>query len=272
MNFVLSEWARLCASLPSESCCTVAEILDKEAADRWICIKHDVETDVTRAVDIAEIEAEYGIRATYFVQSYLLKKNAALLRKISELGHEVTYHYDVLDSNLGDMQLAIEEFSRTLEDFALEGFEVRTVCPHGNPLMKRSGWSSNKDFFRSTDVQKLFPNIFDIVVQGRARVNRRFSYISDAGYSFKKITDILDNDIRESEDIALVSYGELIKVIKNEQAIVISTHPHRWRRHKILAWFLKQRFFGVRRVASFLAKSIVLKGLLSKFYFLAKKM
>jgi hypothetical protein len=51
MNFVLSEWARLCASLPSESCCTVAEILDKEAADRWICIKHDVETDVTRAVD-----------------------------------------------------------------------------------------------------------------------------------------------------------------------------------------------------------------------------
>ena len=34
---------------------------------------------------------------------YLLDDNILLLKEIASLGHEVTYHYDVLDSNNGEM-------------------------------------------------------------------------------------------------------------------------------------------------------------------------
>ena len=74
------------------------------------------------------------------------------------MGHEITYHYDVLDSNRGNFKLAIEAFSNDIKRFKKYGFDVQTVCPHGNPVMIRDGWESNKDFFREQKVQKLPKN------------------------------------------------------------------------------------------------------------------
>ena len=67
-------------------------------------------------------------------------------------------------------------------------FIVSTVCPHGNPIINRDGWSSNKDFFRDTDISKMFPDILDIVVHLPSRLGNNYVYISDAGYSWKIIS------------------------------------------------------------------------------------
>ena len=266
------EWERFCSLIDASRCVTVAELPELKGAVPWISIKHDVETNVRRAFQIAVIEAKYSIKATYFVQSYLLSDNEELLHEIKKLGHEVTYHYDVLDSNGGNLQKATEEFKRTVKDFESAGFPVKSVCPHGNPLMKRDGWCSNKDFFRNSKVSSEFSNIFDLVVQGKDCIDSYFEYISDAGFGFKIISDITDNDQKPSKDIVISSIDELVNLVDSTDCLIISTHPHRWVSSAIVASLVKARFIIIRKIALMAAKNKMLKHFMSKFYFLAKKL
>lgn len=270
MKLLHREWERFCSSIDAARCVTVSELPELPEINSWIAIKHDVETNVERALQIAAIEARYSIRATYFVQSDLLAGNQSLLHSIAKLGHEVTYHYDVLDANSGDLEAATLEFEETVKDFEDAGFPVKSVCPHGNPLMNRHGWNSNKDFFRDPKVATRFSGIFDLVVQGKEKICADFQYISDAGFGFKVITDIVSNDKKPSKDISIPSIDELTNIVGNTNTI-ISTHPHRWVSSSIVASLGKARFTIIRRVALLASKSKVLKNFMSKFYFLAKK-
>jgi hypothetical protein len=270
--FVYREWEYFCSEVSSKHTCIRIDAIPNQLLDSsWICIKHDVETDVKKALELAKIENRYGIQATYFIQSYLLEDNAVLLKKIADLGHEVTYHYDVLDSNGGDMDLAIEEFSDTVKKFEDHGFQVNTVCPHGNPLIIRDGWSSNKDFFRNDKVASMFPQIFDVVVQTSQVIKSKFLYISDAGYSWKLIGNIDSNDVSNDGDVEIASLKEALGLIDTCKNIIISSHPHRWQKSNSFALFHLIKFKLIRLIAKKLSKISILKKLMSKFYYLAKK-
>ena len=271
--FVYGEWDKFCLEISSKyNCIRVDEIPSQPLNGAWISIKHDVETNVKKALKIAKIEKKHNIRATYFVQSYLLHDNIDLLQIISGLGHEVSYHYDVLDSNHGNMDAAIREFSNTVSEFKKVGFGITTVCPHGNPLMQRSGWSSNKDFFRNKDVAHLlYPDIFDVVVQASEVVKSEFTYISDAGYEWKLIANVDNNDLENNGDLIIGSIDNMIELVALQKKVIISTHPHRWSENYFVALFHLTFFKMVRFTAKYLARFGILKKIMSKFYFLAKK-
>ena len=59
------------------------QILNQLNGQPWIAIKHDVETNVEKALEIAKIEAKYDIKATYYVQAYLVEDNYLLLQEMS---------------------------------------------------------------------------------------------------------------------------------------------------------------------------------------------
>lgn len=268
--FIYSEWEKFCKNISSKyDCIRADQILNQSKKSKWLVIKHDVETDVQRALDIAEIENKYGIKATYYVQSYLLEDNITLLTRIGNLGHEVTYHYDVLDSNNGDYSAARKEFEETISNFSHHNFEVKTVCPHGNPIIQRDGWSSNKDFFRNEDIKKAFPEILDIVVQLPELIQDNFVYISDAGYGWKKIGNINNNDIENKGDKPL-SLETVIELVASHN-LIISAHPHRWRRSRLVALYRLYLFKLLRRTARLLSSNPFLKRIMSKYYHLAKK-
>ena len=268
--FVFSEWEKICKVIADNHICITAnQILEQSDQFDWIVIKHDVETDVSKALSLAKIENKYGIRATYYVQSYLLKDNFQKLKKIQELGHEVTYHYDVLDSNNGDFELALKEFEETINNFKKYGFIVKTVCPHGNPIMNRNGWDSNKDFFRSKYINDKFSNILDIVVHLPLKIKTKYTYISDAGYTWKIIVNIADNDKFNKGDQEIEDIYSLLSSKNN--SLVISTHPHRWRSNHFLVLINKIKFKFLRQIARTLNKIPFFKKLISRFYYLAKK-
>ncbi len=268
--FIYSYWDELCQEL-SENFYTIKaeEILNNLETEKWLVVKHDVETDVLKALTLARIENKYGIKATYYIQADLLKNNVEYLKEIASLGHEIAYHYDVLDACNGDYKKAISEFKYYIDEFSKFGFEIKTVCPHGNPIKNRDGWSSNKDFFRNEKVNKLFPNILDIVVHLPNKLKGTYTYISDAGYTFKKISNIYDNDKTYMDDIEL---GEnIIQTIKDSNHIILSTHPHRWESNKIKFIFKIIFFKTIRSIAKKLAKVAFFKKIMSRFYYLAKK-
>jgi tetratricopeptide (TPR) repeat protein len=269
--FLYSIWDEVCKNISKSSkTITLNQVLSQKN-NKWIAIKHDVETNVQKALDLAKIEAKYNIQATYYVQADLLDDNYKLLQEIASLGHEVTYHYDVLDANNGNFDKAIEEFKHNIEKFQKYGFEVLTVCPHGNPVMIRNGWNSNKDFFRDMKVVELFSNILDIVIELPKKLDYKYMYISDTGYGWKQIVNIKDNDIQNNGDVSIKDYKKLLEIINTQESVILSTHPHRWEK-SIFKYMFNVYLFKILR---FLARTIssvpILKKIISKYYYLAKK-
>jgi len=209
MIFTYKNWEKISREL-SEKFYTIRadEILENIDAENWLVVKHDVETNVAKALELAKIEHRYNIKATYYIQADLLEENKEKLQEIAALGHEIAYHYDVLDANDGNYEAAIKEFQKHLDTFRSLGFTIKTVCPHGNPIKIRDGWSSNKDFFKNDRVNATFPDILDIVVHLPKIVKKEYAYISDAGYSFKKIANIYDNDRKDFGDTKKGRYSE----------------------------------------------------------------
>lgn len=273
MIFVFRAWETFCSDLKEKG---ILSVPAKEVAARqehFLVLKHDIENTVSRAYRLAEIEHRYGHRGTYYAHAYLLDdpKNVELLRKMQKMGHEISYHYDVMDSNHGDIDGAIQEFEGNRQRFEAFGFPVVTVCQHGNPVVERVGYTSNRDFFRSQRVQNLYPGIADIMVDYPQKYGTEYAYFSDAGRKFQLIYDPLHNDIINSDD-KNVPYGDLNALLEALPAkAIISTHPHRWT-DSAASYLVKEKAFQVIKGTAKLAMKVPgVKKIMSRYYYLAKK-
>ncbi len=239
----------------------------------FIIIKHDVESKPEKALKISKIEHSFGIKTTYYVHSFFLHnpKNVAILKEIISLGHEVGYHYDVLDSNDGDKNNAIQEFKETLSRFSDNGFAIKTICPHGNPLKKRVDYSSNKDFFLDTEIRKLFNNIVDVYITFPDILEKDYLYITDAGYAYSYRDAKSTKTDATEELLPLGSKDDIIKMIQDGQSMIISTHSHRYFRFGYIAWVRISLYKIAKLVANALYKTRWGKYIINKFYFIAKK-
>lgn len=71
-----------------------------EYNDKTIILRHDIEFSIPIALQMAEIEADLGIRSTYLLQLHgdfynaLEKNNLISIKRIIELGHQVGLHFD----------------------------------------------------------------------------------------------------------------------------------------------------------------------------------
>ncbi len=274
--FVYKKWEAFCKMLSENKIhsITACDAL-KNKEKKFLILKHDVETNPQKALVMAKIENKYGHHGVYYVQAYLLdnKENIEILKKIKELGHEVSYHHDVMDSNLGDLKKALEEFEKNKDIFEKNGFSINTVCQHGNPVAKREGYTSNRDFFRCEIVKEKFSEIAEIMVDYREKTDVDFKYISDAGYGWKIIYDPETNDIIDSsdKDTKLENLDRVLDFVINEDAVILSTHPHRWNSNPFKAVTKTVMFKAIRITARILRKIPLVNKIMSKFYFLAKK-
>lgn len=274
MIFVYKKWDDFCKKLCENGIHSVAAREICEDTQNYLVLKHDVETDVAKAFALASIEQKYGHRGSYYVQAYLLDspENVQLLTKMQAMGHEISCHYDVMDSCKGDVDKAIAEFDANKKKFEDNGFLLETLCQHGNPIVERVGYTSNRDFFRSQRVQDRYPALSDIMVNFKDMRKTDYTYYSDAGRQFKMIFDPLTNDIVNSDD-QNVSYPNLDAVFSSfgEQNVIISTHPHRWTKSAVKYVVKTAVFKGIKVIAKVLVKIPFMKKLMSKYYYLAKK-
>ena len=274
MVFVYSTWSNFCRELQLLDIHSVPARDVTSALDHYLVLKHDVETNVRSAYTMAMIEAKYGHRGSYYVQAYLLEKaeNVELLKKMQQMGHEISYHYDVMDSCRGDLRKAIAEFEKNRDLFEKNGFHIVTVCQHGNPVVERTGYHSNRDFFRSKDVRLLYPGISDIMVNYKENVPTDYLYFSDAGRRFQLIYDPINNDIVNS-DHRNVGYDGLDEIKEHicRESCIVSIHPHRWTALAIQNQMRTGFFKIIKSAAKLLIKIPFFKKIMSRYYHLAKK-
>ena len=102
---------------------------------KMIILRHDIDKRSENALKMAQIENEYGIKASYYFRIVKQSNTPAIIKKISELGHEIGYHYEDLTLAKGDFDDAISLFEKHLAYFR-QYYPIKTICMHGSPLSK----------------------------------------------------------------------------------------------------------------------------------------
>jgi len=141
-----------------------------------LALRHDVDSRLESALELARLEHDRGLRATYFVlhtapywrDPELLPK----LRELQQLGHEVGFHNDLVTLQRLEGIDAAAYLRRELERIRDGRIDVVGAAAHGSPWCHRLGFHNNYVFagwdepvpgFRSTEVpQKLDPAEFGL--------------------------------------------------------------------------------------------------------------
>lgn len=144
---------------------------------RVLVLRHDIDFNPYRALELARVEARLGVKSSFFVRVHFdgynpfgFKANAALL-EIKALGHEVGLHYENNDYAAVAGVSASDAISR--EKTVLEeslGCRVAGCAAHGDFT-----GISNKTFFPSRK-----PNEFGFVYEAWEKPFQELFYVSDS--------------------------------------------------------------------------------------------
>jgi len=225
-DFTLRKYERLCEAVINSKykVITFREFFEQKDEDgNFIIMRHDIDENVRFALDVAKIEYEQGIRASYYFRTRKKVYVPEVIDKIASYNHEIGYHYETVDKAKGNVKLAIELFSEELSMFRQQ-YDVKTVCMHGNPLSKYD----NKEIWERCKLSD-----FDLLGEPYLSLDyNKFAYFSDSGRTWSadknKIKDKVNTS--NSDVIEVKNTDELIEIIKNGELenICILTHPERW--------------------------------------------
>ena len=204
-------------------------------SDRIITLRHDVDLKKENSLKFAEIQAARNIQATYYFRVIPQSYDENIIRKMADLGHEIGYHYETMDTSNGNIDKAYDEFCYNLEKFR-KFVSVTTVCMHGSPMSKYD----NRDIWKKynyKDLGIIAEPYFDV------DFNKTF-YLTDTGrrWDGSKVSvrdKAMDTQKLNNPQFLNRSYHsthDLINGFKESDFptnIMMTFHPQRWTNNKI---------------------------------------
>ena len=115
-----------------------------------LALRHDVDSSLGSALELARRESHRGLRCTYFVlhtAPYWPRRDLVdRLRELQSLGHEIGFHNDLV--TLERVQnVDIEAYAqRELQRLRVGGIEIVGAAAHGSPWCHRLGFHNNYAF------------------------------------------------------------------------------------------------------------------------------
>ncbi len=100
-----------------------------------VTLRHDVDKRPLHSLRIAQIEKEENKKSIYYFRTVPCSYDETTIRQISQLGHEIGYHYENLATCNGDYDAAWTDFCNNLEKLRKIA-PIRTACMHGSPKSK----------------------------------------------------------------------------------------------------------------------------------------
>lgn len=242
LDFTLNKYTQLCESISNSSYApmTVESYIKQNGKkNKVIILRHDVDSRPANALRIAEIEKEFKLKSTYYFRVIDEVFQKDLIEKIQALGHEIGYHYEVLDKSKGNFENAIKLFETELQAFRKIS-DIKTICMHGN---SRTPWNS-RDIWKRYDFTE-----FDILGEAYLSIDfSRMAYISDSARTWDhkyKVKDIVEGS-KGSLLPQIASTDEIIDLIRKDEfnQLYILTHPDEWT-DNLVTWswdYLRQTF------------------------------
>ncbi len=217
----------------------------KKQESRLIILRHDVERYPERALRVAEMEYEKGIRATYYFRAVRESWDEDVIRKIAALGHEVGYHYESLTTANGDVDVAYKDFCENLERLRAL-VPVTSICMHGAP---RSPYDS-KDIWKKYSYREL-----GIVAEPYLDTDfSQWFYLTDTGRRWDgyqvSVRDRIPQyqEVWEKAGLTFHTTQDIIRRVNELPArIMITTHPQRWNNFG-WAWIQELMMQGIKNI------------------------
>ena len=134
ISFAYSDYRALINSLHERHYAFV-DYHNYEKNTRCVILRHDIDNSIDKSVKLAELEAELGVKSTYFVlltsdfYNPSSKKSIEGLHRIQKLGHEIGLHFDEMAyDDLEDVVGAIQKEAKLLSEIL--GIPITTVSMH----------------------------------------------------------------------------------------------------------------------------------------------
>jgi len=221
MDFTLQKYQELCKVILEEEYTplTVESYLRELPSGKVAILRHDVDRVPERALKMAKLEKDLGIVSTYYFRMNKKVFKPEIIKEIASMGHEIGYHYEVLDKAKGSYEEAIKIFEEELNKFR-EICDVYTVCMHGNPL---TPWI-NKDLWKRYDLKT-----FGIIGEPYISIDyRKVCYFSDTGRTWSGKFSVKDSV--EDSKIHVKTTNDIIELLRKGKfkQVCILTHPNRW--------------------------------------------
>ena len=189
-----------------------------------VCIlRHDVDRISKYILEIASLERDKQLSATYYFPSKIVKRNSVLIKEISDMGHEVGYHYNELSLSRGHPQKAtqlLHENIKLLREIA----SVNTICMDGRPL---NLWD-NRDLWKHIDYKNLG-------ISGEIYLDlnyNEFAYYSDTGRKWdNENINVRDKVITDQKwPVYNTTFDMLLALQDNTfpEKVVLNIHPEHW--------------------------------------------
>ena len=214
----------------------IRPVRDHPVDGRVCYLRHDVDFSIDGALQMAQIEAEYDVKSTYYIRTRAayLKRASSFFRAIRRLGHEIGFHHSLMVfhyKNGTPLKTLLTEGISKLERL---GFKVETVCAHGDPETIREGYS-NYEAFEECPPQlwKVTRPVGLISLEKHGLRAVEFlphdCYLWDSGGGWKYTYDPYVDDWNGTpqpwrHDPTLKNLGDI-----NAEQIIILTHPIWWK-------------------------------------------
>lgn len=270
-DFTFDKYRKLCKAISNSGyqTLTMEEYFSyKEKARRYILIRHDIDSIPNYAQKMAKLENEMNISSTYYFRHIEGLFIPDLMRNIAELGHEIGYHYEVVDKSLGDYEVAIKLFAKELADFR-DIYDVKTIAQHGSPLLGNLAATSVTGIYNILKNIIVNKNVFtkwvnadlwnkydfrDFGILGEAYISFDFNeikYLSDSGRNWDPTKYKFRDIVNVNSDLKIKNTDDIIDLINSEQldAIYLLVHPSQWKENfdEWLKWLLFQYFRNISK-------------------------
>ncbi len=204
-------------------------LLANPKPETFCLLRHDVDRRPKRALQMAKVEKEMGIRSTYYFRAKPCAFNPDIIKGIAALGHEVGYHYECLSDANGDISCALEDFENNLERFR-EIVTIKTISMHGRPLKP----FDNRDMWRSPKNHHLLSEKYGIHGEIYLDIDyKEIAYINDTGRNWTSTKSNIRDKIESSIKLDFENGEELRDYLElnPHPRMVFQVHPERWADH-----------------------------------------
>ena len=193
-------------------------------------LRHDVDKLPLNSLKTAKLQAELGVKGTYYFRVVKESFQPKVIEQIRDLGHEIGYHYEDMAICKGDMEKALEHFEFWLHKFRAF-YPVKTICMHGSPLSK---WD-NRLLWKTYDYKK-----YGILAEPYYDLDfNSMLYLTDTGRRWDGEKLSIRDKVSSSMNLSFHSTSDIIdafKVQKMPELIMHNIHPQRWTDNRLL-WF-----------------------------------
>ncbi|MDZ7735378.1 MAG: hypothetical protein U5P41_04010 [Gammaproteobacteria bacterium] len=193
----------------------------RQDINRHVILRHDVDRMPARALKIAELEADEGIRSTFFFRTKSVSFNKRIIHRILTMGHEIGYHYECLSDTRGDIDKAWQLFKQEIKKFE-DICEIKSIAMHGRPLLP----FDNRDLWDHFDYHDIGINI---EVYKDVPWNK-YVYFTDVSSRWDSENNLRDHIPDKNSQIqGIRTTPELIDFVETlDRNLIVSTHPERW--------------------------------------------